>query len=266
MPPDSARNLAVRAASGLGLGGAAVGAAVAGWPYFHLLLAVAALAMSWEWSRICSGRGLGPAGLAGMASAVAAIGLAGGGWFGWGLAAAAAGAMAGAGIDRPRAAWRAAGVLYVSLPCLALLWIRQEDGLPGVLWLFATVWAADTGAYAVGRWVGGWRLAPRVSPGKTWAGLAGAIAAAGTAGALVAWIAAAPAPALVSVVSAGLGLVEQGGDLLESAYKRRFGVKDSGALVPGHGGILDRVDGLAAAALAAAGLAMLGGSGVLSWG
>ena len=148
-------------------------------------------------------------------------------------------------LGSPRPAWMAAGFIYVALPCCALLWLRQRpgSGLDLVaLTLIATI-AADTGAFFVGRALGGPRLAPRISPGKTWSGLCGGLGAAALAGA--AYAGARQASAVpVAAVALALGIVSAAGDLLESAAKRRFAVKDAGSLIPGHGGLLDRVDGL----------------------
>jgi len=147
--------------------------------------------------------------------------------------------------QRERPWWRIGGIAYVALPTAALVALRvdNEFGLGSVLWIFAVVWATDTGAYVVGKTVGGPKLSS-TSPNKTWAGLAGGVVLAGLAGAFVAnWF------AIGSIaLFGGLGLVgaflSQGGDLFESWVKRRFQAKDSGRLIPGHGGVLDRVDGL----------------------
>ncbi len=146
----------------------------------------------------------------------------------------------------------AIGLAYAMLPAIALSFVRGNDqaGLTATLFLFAVVWATDIFAYFVGRAVGGPKLAPAISPGKTWSGAIG-----GTLCALVAgWAVAALAGLNVGPVLAGtillLSIVSQTGDLLESAIKRRCGVKDSSNLIPGHGGVMDRVDGLVAAALA----------------
>ncbi|WP_395832439.1 phosphatidate cytidylyltransferase, partial [Elstera sp.] len=117
-----------------------------------------------------------------------------------------------------------------------------------VLWLRGVVWATDTGAYFVGRMIGGPRLAPTISPNKTWAGLIGGMAAAGGIGALIGTSVGGSGP-LLALLGAGLAVVAQTGDLAESALKRHAGVKDSGRMIPGHGGILDRVDGLMPVAL-----------------
>ena len=144
----------------------------------------------------------------------------------------------------------ALGVPYIGAGTMALLWLRHQpaDGQCLTLWVLLVVWATDSGGYVVGRMIGGAKLAPRVSPNKTWAGAYGAIAAAGVLGVIVAWLCGARLPWFAGLVAIVLAVVAQAGDLWESAVKRRFGAKDSGALIPGHGGILDRVDGVIAAA------------------
>lgn len=149
--------------------------------------------------------------------------------------------------------WVVAGLAYASLPAYALALLRGDDraGLVALLFLFAVVWATDTVAYFVGRAVGGPKLAPAISPGKTVSGAVGGAAGAVAAGvAVVAY--AMPDVGLVAVgaIAFVLSAISQLGDLLESAAKRRHGVKDSGRLIPGHGGVMDRVDGLVAAAVA----------------
>ncbi len=159
----------------------------------------------------------------------------------------------------------AGGVPYVGATTLALLWLRADPvaGRRAVLFVLLVVWASDIGAYLAGRALGGPRLAPSVSPGKTWTGAAGGLLAAAVAGfALAAGGGRFMTAILVAVV---LGIAAQAGDLLESAVKRGFDVKDSGSLIPGHGGLFDRLDGLLVAAPVAAGLAMLAGRGVVFW-
>ena len=147
------------------------------------------------------------------------------------------------------------GILYVGIPTFAMLslgwvWIVL------VLWVFVVTWATDILAYFAGRSIGGPKLAPRISPNKTWAGLAGGVAGA----ALFGWLVAAWFDLESLFVWAGgpMGAVAQAGDLYESWVKRRAGVKDSGTILPGHGGVLDRLDGLLAVALATTLLLMAG--------
>jgi phosphatidate cytidylyltransferase len=163
--------------------------------------------------------------------------------------------------------WTAFGAIWVALPCVCLLWLARGGpaGRLTLLWLLAVVWATDIGAYAAGRTFGGPRLAPRWSPSKTWSGLAGGIVCAALTGwATAAWLGISPAVPLAAI-SAGLAIVEQFGDLAESVAKRRFGVKDSSGLIPGHGGLLDRLDGLLAVIPVAALLTLIGGRSLLAW-
>lgn len=165
--------------------------------------------------------------------------------------------------------WWAAGLLYAAAPCAAVLLLRASEthGLITILFLFAVVWGADVGAYFAGRGIGGPKLAPTVSPKKTWAGLFGGLLTAIVAGVLLLWavgIAARPAHAGLAAL---LALASAMGDLFESWFKRKFGVKDSSHLIPGHGGFMDRLDGFIFAAVLAAmiGLAR-GGAGDVAGG
>ena len=158
------------------------------------------------------------------------------------------------------------GILYIALATIALLWLRADPaaGRGNLLFLMLTVWASDIGAYLAGRLIGGAKLAPRISPGKTWSGGLG-----GLLGAIVIGLAASRlgggAPLHAGLVAALLGVIAQAGDLFESFLKRRFGVKDSSHLIPGHGGLLDRLDGVLAAAPVAAMLALIIGRGGSLW-
>lgn len=156
------------------------------------------------------------------------------------------GVLAGAGW------WVGAGLAYALVPTLALAFLRGSDvaGLAAILFLFAVVWATDIGAFFVGRALGGPKLAPAISPGKTWSGAVGGTVVAVLAGVLVHQLAGAASPVIgIGVLALVLSAVSQLGDLFESAVKRRHGVKDSGTIIPGHGGVMDRVDGLVAAAV-----------------
>jgi len=156
------------------------------------------------------------------------------------------------------AGWQVGGFVYAVLPALALLWVRERDahGLQLLLWIFLVTWSTDIGAYFVGRAIGRRKLAPSISPGKTVEGLVGGMAAATLVG--VGWVAATGLGHLLFVLAPLFALTAQGGDLFESWMKRRAGVKDSGTWLPGHGGVLDRLDGLVPVAVLTA-LAQLSG-------
>ncbi|TDQ80522.1 phosphatidate cytidylyltransferase [Dongia mobilis] len=170
---------------------------------------------------------------------------------------------------RRRAVWFPLGLLYVAIPSLALLRLRDDPvtglGIETLAWILALVIATDTGAYIAGRSIGGPKLAPRISPNKTWAGLLGGVAAAALAGFLAAWWLDGPSVWNLMILSGLLAVIEQAGDLVESAFKRRFGMKDSSHIIPGHGGVLDRVDGLLTVSVAVALLDYFGKGSVLSW-
>lgn len=140
----------------------------------------------------------------------------------------------------------------------ALLWLRHQPGVgrETILWILVCIWATDIGAYFVGRMAGGAKLAPRISPGKTWSGLIGGMAWAAAGSAMMGYAFGLGETVHLAIAGAALAIVGQAGDLLESAAKRRAGVKDSGRLIPGHGGLLDRIDGLMAV-LVAVGVARL---------
>ena len=140
--------------------------------------------------------------------------------------------------------WKAAGFVYALVPALALLWIRDRapQGLELLLWVFIVTWTTDIGAYFAGRAIGGPKLAPRISPNKTVAGLVGGMISAALAG--FAWTELTSLSATLFWLAPVLALAAQAGDLFESWMKRKAGVKDSGNWLPGHGGALDRLDGL----------------------
>jgi len=231
-----------------------------GSPWLPLLTALAGAVMAWEWGRLCRlgrfGATIATATLTTLGSAV-------------GFALLGAAIVFWSARRRPdlHPEWTAFGALWVTLPCICLLWLARggPNGRATLLWLLAVVWATDIGAYVIGRTLGGPRLAPRWSPRKTWAGLAGGAACAALVGwTTVLWLGISPALPLV-LLSAGLAIVEQFGDLAESLAKRRFGVKDSSGLIPGHGGLLDRLDGLLAVIPVVALLTLIAGRSVIAW-
>lgn len=160
-------------------------------------------------------------------------------------------------------AWRVTGFFYCLLPAVSLLWIRERAEYAGIgtgfdllIWVFLVVWSTDIGAYFAGRAIGGPKLAPAVSPNKTIAGLiGGVICAAVLAGA---WVYHAQLPAKLLWLAVIFAVAAQIGDLFESGLKRRAGVKDSGTWLPGHGGLLDRLDGLVPVAVLTALLMVMG--------
>jgi phosphatidate cytidylyltransferase len=168
-----------------------------------------------------------------------------------------------------RNGWQPGGVLYAAALGLSILALRlsAEWGFLAIVFLFAVVWATDTGAYFAGRLIGGPKLWPAVSPKKTWAGAIGGLVAAVIAGFAVVLVGGLPASPMLAVAALVLSVVSQAGDLAESSLKRHFDVKDSGNIIPGHGGLMDRVDGLIFASVAAAALGwMNGGAGRMAEG
>ena len=161
---------------------------------------------------------------------------------------------------------RGLSFVYAIAAVVALLWLRHQPatGRETVLWIVVCVWAADTGAYFLGSIAGGAKLAPRISPSKTWAGLVGAMCWAAVASALMGLIFQLGETISLALIGVGIAIVDQAGDLLESAAKRRAGVKDSGRLIPGHGGLLDRIDGFVACLIAVA-LVRLAAGGDWPW-
>ncbi len=248
-----------RIGSALVIGPPALACAYWGGGAFAAMLVVVMVILAWEWSRLCRAPLPAAGGLALGACLVGSIVAASLGQFLIGALLLLVGGSL-ALVTTKGNGWLAVGAFYLGLPALALIWLRQdaEWGRLTLLWLFAVVWASDIGAYAAGRVLGGPRLAPRISPNKTWSGLGGAIVSAAVVSAVVAAASGSGASVRMALLGALLGLMAQAGDLAESWMKRRFGVKDVSRLIPGHGGMLDRVDGLLVAALVTALIAVLG--------
>lgn len=241
-----------------------------GSPWLPLLTAFAAMVMAWEWGRLCRGGRFGRSGLILVSAVLISVAVAAFAAARLALGIAVLGAVVVFWAARARRdldpQWTAFGALWVALPCISLLWLARDGstGRATLLWVLAVVWATDIGAYAIGRAFGGPRLAPRWSPHKTWAGLTGGVLCAALTGwATAAWLEISPALPVV-LVSAGLAVIGQFGDLAESVAKRRFGVKDSSGLIPGHGGLLDRLDGLLAVIPVVALLTLIGGHSLLA--
>ena len=166
--------------------------------------------------------------------------------------------------DRPLV--RLLAIIYTLAALTALLWLRHQpaQGRETVMWIVLCIWATDIGAFVVGRLAGGAKLAPRISPGKTWSGLIGGMAWASVTSAVVSYAFDLGDTITLAAIGAGLAVVGQIGDLIESAAKRSAGVKDSGTLIPGHGGLLDRIDGLIAVLVVVAVIRLLVG-GAWPW-
>ncbi|MFI0848315.1 phosphatidate cytidylyltransferase [Mesorhizobium sp. IMUNJ 23232] len=251
-------NLQLRIVSALVLAAVVLAITWFGGLPFRVLAAVIAVAIFYEWSRMArpAAGGEWPRGGFGIVAdalllifAVAiAIGLPA--LVLLGLAVAVVVLLAAFSASRRQDQWAAAGFAYASLSGVSLALLRGGDkaGLIAILFLFAVVWATDIFAYFVGRAVGGPKLAPAISPGKTQSGALGGMVAGVIAGVLLGLGVGLSNLWLLALVAALLSVVSQAGDLFESWVKRRHGVKDSGWIIPGHGGVMDRVDGLVAAA------------------
>ena len=162
--------------------------------------------------------------------------------------------------------WSAMGVLYLAIPMIALIWMRRDDaGIVVLIWLLLIVWATDIAGILAGKAIGGPKLWPRISPNKTWSGAVAGVVAAAIVGAITAGLREKATLGIMIPLSIGLSVISQFGDLAESAVKRYYGVKDTGNLIPGHGGILDRIDGLLLVLPAAAAIALLNKGSVLIW-
>jgi phosphatidate cytidylyltransferase len=267
-------NLATRVISALVMMPVVIASTYLGYPYFNLLVCLCAALMAWEYSRMILGGRLGYEGWGLMIGLVGAVLLASSQDYSSAFLLLGVIVAFFLGVDvvrRPfikapirspkmdtviypaNSLWMAAGGAYMGGACISLIWIRNDwnNGLLAVIWILVLVWASDSGAYAAGRLIGGPKMAPTISPNKTWAGLVGCVISAGIVGAVVAQSTYPDALYWLIAISALIGLVAQMGDLLVSAIKRHFGVKDTSALIPGHGGVLDRVDALLSAIFAA---------------
>jgi phosphatidate cytidylyltransferase len=228
-----------------------------GWAFLILCL-LAALGILWEWNRLAGNVEalvMAPS----IVALAAALAFSGFGHAGAAAASLAIGAVA-AGIGASlsgsalvRGIWAAGGVIYAGAAFLGPALLRRDAGLGFVAFVFlaVTVWATDTCAFAVGRAIGGPLLWPQVSPNKTWSGALGGLAGGVAGGTLVAYAEGLGRLAVVGAIALVLSALAQAGDLLESAIKRHFGAKDTSQLIPGHGGLMDRLDGFLVAAAAA---------------
>lgn len=251
----ASRELVPRIVSGVILAIAATALTWAGvWPFALFVLAVALLVV-WEWGGIVRKAGADTIFVVSALAVTAAVLLTACGTPGLGLITVIVGAILASLLGfGERGHLSSLGVLYAGLASIALIWLRADGlwGFVAVMFILIVVWATDTAAYAAGRTVGGPRMAPRLSPNKTWSGLLGGVAAAAVIGAVMAYFVEGAYPSRMAVTAAVLALVAQAGDITESALKREHDVKNASELIPGHGGFMDRVDGLIFAAVLAA--------------
>jgi phosphatidate cytidylyltransferase len=257
-----------RVVSAIILGLLALGATDVGGPLFVLVWTIAALVILWEWTTLVNAvprnavLALGGAGLLGAEAALA---------FGAPIAAfplVLAGAVAVAIFARP-ALWAAGGVLYAAALVLPAVILRDDPrlGLVAILFLFAVVWVTDMGALYTGRYFGGPKLAPQISPAKTWSGALGGAMSGVIAGVVLLAVARFDWNAAHVALALAVTIIAQVGDLFESWVKRQFGVKDASGIIPGHGGLMDRLDSFVSAVLVAAAIGtMRGGFGASAQG
>lgn len=222
----------------------------AGGAYFAAMIAFACIVMLFEWTRMVERRSFSNAYYILALSACGAMYFAAAGNYALALGLCVLSAVASA-IAAKRSGgigvWVAGGALYIIAPCIALIWLRLDapSGRELTLVLYSVVWAADTGAFFFGKFIGGPKISHALSPQKTWAGIGGGVLGGSLAGAAAGAIFLAPMAAGVFFVVGGLlGAASVLGDLVESAFKRNFGLKDISGIIPGHGGALDRLDGM----------------------
>ena len=260
--PARRRDLVQRVASAMVLAPVVVAITYFGGLAFLALCMLAAAAILWEWTALVAGRGdarvLGPGWLSlALAALLIGLGSMGAAWVAIAVGCVVAGILSASlprSHDPPHvAAWTGGGVLYAGAVLLGPALLRRDPqwGLTALLFLFATVWSTDIFAFFAGRAIGGAKLWPRVSPHKTWSGAAAGLAGGVAAGIAVAYASGIGKLGIVGVMALLLSVLAQAGDLFESAVKRRFGAKDASHLIPGHGGLMDRLDGFLVAAFAA---------------
>lgn len=253
------KELAARLFSGFSLAFVSVVMIYAGVLPFASLIFVLALIMIWEWSRMVFNKAFHPNLFIQMLGYTAIIAFVGTGLYLFAVFTILLTTLASYSIgyldtrDFRTSLWSASGICYVALPTLSLIWFRQDPvyGIYAVLFIMLIVWITDTMAYLVGKNVGGPKLWPSISPNKTWSGLFGGLFSSVIFGYGVALVLNVDDVFSLVLISLILSLVAQAGDLLESAMKRNFGQKDMSTLIPGHGGVIDRVDGLVVTACAA---------------
>jgi phosphatidate cytidylyltransferase len=252
----------------------AIGTAYLGGWLFALFWGAAAMGVLWEWTALVARNDPRSVLLTGGASLALAVVLVAAGHLLAAVVVLAMGAIGAASLAlAERRTWVAGGIPYAGALALAPIVLRADDadGFLAVIFLFAIVWTTDISAYFAGRALGGPKLMPQVSPNKTWAGAVGGLIASVVVTLALAKMAGLTALFALAMLAVVLSVFAQGGDLFESFLKRRFHAKDSGHLIPGHGGLMDRLDGFVSASVAAAliGLARGGfeapGHGLLVW-
>ena len=229
---------------------------------FALLIAVGAAILCWEWAKMVRGTDFDELLVVHAIAVLVACGLVAYGQYSVALLVLLIGpaikfAMASRS-DAKNLGVSLLGVLYIGFPVIAMIWLRGDAnyGFLAILYLFVTVWTVDIFAYISGRTFGGPKFAPRISPKKTWSGFIGGVGAGALAGALFGSLIGGTSPLMLGLVSLLIGAISQLGDLFESAFKRHYNIKDASNLIPGHGGLFDRVDGLMFGAVVAALIAL----------
>ena len=271
MPPaDGATpksNFALRVVTAALLAPIVLLGAWAGGIWFALLVAIVIGASGHEWSRLCNIDRPMSVALLISTGPILAVALMTGGLTASLLVFSLILVSAFGGRDNTNRLWSITGVVYVGVPTIAILILRTDSnfGLAGLLILLSVVWLTDIGAYAFGRLIGGPRLAPSISPGKTWAGAIGGLFLAVVGVLLLTRLMATQPPFGAIALALFLSTTTQCGDLFESWVKRRFDKKDSGTIMPGHGGILDRIDGLLFAAPVMTAIVIAKGGTVPLW-
>ena len=245
----------MRVASALVLAALAVAAIASPWS-FVLLVVIAGAILAWEWGRLTRRGGFdGPFMIEAVSvAAVAVLVAVGRPDLAFLVLAATAAAIGFTGPASSTPVWNIVGLAYAAVPAWALVWLRADPtlGAVAVLFVFAIAWTTDTASYVAGRLIGGPKLAPEISPKKTWSGfIVGSLVPALIGYAFAVTLVKDSSAWRLSLVGVALALACQAGDLVESAVKRRFGAKDASQLIPGHGGLLDRIDGLLLAAVLA---------------
>ncbi len=278
MANSNFQGFGLRLFSGVVLAAGALAAILAGGIWFAGLIALGVLAMTREWPELClAGGGLRPlwwprpplAAVGFVVLAVIALGLLLAGHLRAALALSISGALVvalfGQGGARDRLLL-GLGLPYIFFTATALIWLSGDPrGGLSIIWLLVVVAMSDIGGYVAGKSIGGPRLAPRISPNKTWAGFVGGTALAAGAGAAFVFLEPGASVRHLGLTALAISIAAQLGDLLESAIKRHFAVKDSGSIIPGHGGVFDRFDGLLVAAPVLAALAAANGDLGFLW-